>query len=48
NKLEEGTAYLLLATNNENSKPEDELAEVVAHKTKKSRKRIRAQAHIKR
>ncbi|CAG8823174.1 6649_t:CDS:1, partial [Dentiscutata erythropus] len=43
-KLEEGTAFLLPVTDDENTMPEDDLAKVVAHKTKKSRKRIRAKA----
>ncbi|CAG8821873.1 27341_t:CDS:2, partial [Dentiscutata erythropus] len=41
-KLEEGTAFLSPVTDDEDTMPEDDPAEVVACKTKKSRKRIRA------
>ncbi|CAG8795197.1 10998_t:CDS:1, partial [Dentiscutata erythropus] len=44
NKLEDSTAFLLPVTDDEDTMPKDNLAEVVARKTKKSRKRIRAKA----
>ncbi|CAG8801206.1 22546_t:CDS:2, partial [Dentiscutata erythropus] len=43
-KLEEGTAFLSPITDDKDTMPEDDPAEVVAHKTKKGRKRIRAKA----
>ncbi|CAG8588234.1 11670_t:CDS:2 [Dentiscutata erythropus] len=43
-KLENGTVFLLPVTDNEDTMPENDPAEVVACKTKKGRKRIRAKA----